>query len=119
MTDPCSAHALDGHVFRAYAVAAARLDAGAASGDLLGIDFAERCRLAEFAGLAIGTRHRLAAIRSARQALVDAIAVALVLDDENPGFGAGLYGSEQQGNDRCRDCEDTHGDAGMLEGAEW
>jgi len=65
---------------------------GSAAGDLVRLGLAERQHLAVFARLAVGARHRLAAIRPARQTLIDAVAVGLIFHNEDLGFGAGREG---------------------------
>ena len=98
------ASAFDGDVFAAPAGAAACFDV-AAGGELVGIDSAERCSLGVFARLAIGACRGPAAVRAAREAMVDAIVIAMVFDDKDPGLGAGCNRSGKR-QDHCD--EDGH-----------
>src|SRR5215470_8441855 len=107
----CSPLALDSDEVDAAARAAGPISGQAAISDLLRFYFAERNGLAVFARLAISTRHRLAAIRSARQALIDAIAVGMIFHDKDFGLRTGRSRQSQKDNQSWGD-EHTHGKSG-------
>src|SRR5262245_51076029 len=94
---PVSALASDGDVFIAAGSAA---EAGHMLGNracnLVGIDAVVGNRLGEIALLAIGPRGMRAAFIAPGEALVDAIAVGLVGDDEHAGVGQRRRGGENE-----------------------
>ena len=79
--------------------------------NLVRIDAPEGTGFGKIALFAIGAGHRSAALLAARQALVDAIAVRLVGDDENPAVGEGGREGEHTG-DEGRTDKDAHGTQG-------
>ena len=70
---------------------------GNSAGDLVGIDAAVRYGLGEIPLLAIGARGMRPALVAPGEALVDAITVGLVGDNEDAGVGEGGGG----GDDKC------------------
>ena len=69
---------------------------GNRAGDFVGIDAAIGGGLGKFARLAIGARGMRAAFVALGEALVDAIAVGLVGDDEDAAVGECGRGGEQE-----------------------
>ena len=106
MTNSRSARALDGdEVVAVRAVTGARTARRDRAGDVVAIDLAEGQSLAEFVGAAIGIRRGGAAGRARGEAAVDAIAVAVIGNDEQPllglrGAGGGQHGRKDGKCDR-------------------
>lgn len=86
-----SAVAGDGDVFGASGVMTGGLERGLrdGAGDLMGVHPTIGCRLGEMARLAVGSGGVGTAFFTAREALIDAIAVRLVGDNENAVVGKG------------------------------
>mgnify|MGYP000870071831 FL=1 len=92
-----SARAGNGNVFIAAGMTAAVGHIpGNSAGDLVGIDATVGYRLGEIPLLAIGARSVRTALVATGQALVDAIAIGLVGDDEHAGVGKGRGGAERE-----------------------
>ena len=98
----------DGDVFAA-AIARTFLAAGTRNraGDLVGIDAAIGAGGCKFARLAVGAGGVRAAFFALGEALVDAVAVGLVGDDENPAVGP-CGGRGEQGHTGQKGCRKSH-----------
>src|SRR6476660_8765084 len=67
------------------------------AGNVVAIDLAVGHSLPVFVGAAIGIRDSLAARRAGREAAVDAVAIAVIGDDENPLFRMSGACAKQEG----------------------
>ena len=86
-------------------------------GDVLGIDAAERGRLGEFARLTIGAGGMDAAGLAVGEAFIDAAAVRLIGDDEDPVIGRRRRG---EGSASRQDCNQGGQASNRFHGApEW
>jgi hypothetical protein len=74
-------------VFTATGMVTVLARLGNRAGDFIGVDAPIGCGLGEFPRLAVGARGVSAAFLTPRQALVDAIAIRLVGDDEDAAVG--------------------------------
>ena len=81
------------------------------SGDFIGVDPAVGRGLRKIPLLAIGACRGGAAAVALGEALVDPVAVGLVGDDENVGFGARgpCRDEEDDGESRCKESHETPG----------
>ena len=111
------ARADDGDDVAGVAAAAAGAAGRDRAGDVIAVDLAVGRGRGELVRLAIGVGRRRAALVAGRQAAVDAIAVAVIGDDEHAPFrlrGAGETDA-QNGGESDQEC--THDKARLLGGA--
>ncbi len=83
-------------VFVAAAMAAMRAGLGNRAGDLVGVDAPIGRGLGEIPRLAIGLRGMGAAFFALGEALIDAVTVGLVFNDENAAVGRRSRGGEEE-----------------------
>src|SRR5262249_41586415 len=111
-----SALAGDCNIFVAMAMGAVCAGFGDGAGNFVGIDPAIGRGLGEIPRLAVAARDLRAAFLAPGEALVDAVAVRLVIDDEDAGLGrcSGRSNDEGTGEEREQGSHDAPGGGGTA-----